>query len=37
MPGRAQGGWSAAAYRTDLRDDIQFVAAASVPPTSGYF
>jgi outer membrane receptor protein involved in Fe transport len=32
-----RGGWSAAAFRTDLRNDIQFVAAGSGAANSGYF
>jgi outer membrane receptor protein involved in Fe transport len=37
MEGGAQGRWSAAAYRTDLRNDIEFVAASSSAANSGYF
>src|SRR5262249_43267773 len=33
----ASGAWSAAAFRTDLRNDIQFVAAASGAANSGFF
>jgi hypothetical protein len=34
---RARGGWSAAVFRTDLRNDILFVAAGSGAANSGYF
>ena len=36
--GRIAGlGWSAALFRTDLRDDIQFIAAGGGSPNAGYF
>ena len=35
--GASKGDWSAAFYRTDLRDDIQFVAAGAGSLNSGYF
>lgn len=37
MDGGPHGIWSAAAYRTDLRNDIQFVAASSGAANSGFF
>jgi outer membrane receptor protein involved in Fe transport len=35
--GAARGSWSAAVFRTDLRNDIQFIAAGSGAANSGYF
>jgi iron complex outermembrane recepter protein len=37
LQGGARGTWSAATYRTDLCNDIQFIAATSGAANSGYF